>query len=182
MELTHNASSLKNNRAQQEHLLISSHQQRTLPKERELNETQVMLRQLREQLRAIKEASDICPTCGQRLPDAHKPPTEALEAEIISHEVRLCELRDAITKLQQEHQETLQKELSSFDDQISVLESRLTSIQAQGSGAFAAYQVSTQQKQQSSVKVAQLQAQLESYQSSQQAIQQGISTLSSELQ
>ena len=54
----------------------------------------------KNQLSAMKNIKDICPTCGQRLPDVHKPDTSSLEQEILDKDTKLKEILEILSDFQ----------------------------------------------------------------------------------
>lgn len=66
---------------------------------------------LRDEIYRIKSIKDVCPTCGQKLPNIHKPSTE-------SQEIALSNVGEKFEKLKSEHVElmnNLADELSKID-------------------------------------------------------------------
>lgn len=76
-------------------------------------------------LRAIK---DTCPTCGQHLPNVHKPDTSSQEALLFDINKKLNEATSNIMKCNKQHQEYVAQINNAFDDEITNLNSEALAI------------------------------------------------------
>ena len=70
----------------------------------ELNSLKVNKSSLEKELRKLQSIKDICPTCGQKLPDVHKPDTSSLETMLLEIEKDLSKKSLELNNLQQSYQ------------------------------------------------------------------------------
>lgn len=83
---------------------------------------------LRKDIARMKSITDICPTCGQRLPNVTKPDTSAKEAELAGLEGQLAELDRSIEEDSREFQDTLAGIDRDFNSRIAEMQARATSL------------------------------------------------------
>lgn len=81
------------------------------------------------ELHKIRNIKDVCPTCGQRLPDVHKPDTSVLETEVQDLQIRDNELKQQLNKLKLQCMEDVNATLHEADTQLSELKNKLTVVQ-----------------------------------------------------
>ena len=62
--------------------LYKQYQNNIGPVRQEKLEAETTIRNLQSEITRIKNTKDVCPTCGQKLPNAHKPDTSVQEAEV----------------------------------------------------------------------------------------------------
>ena len=62
--------------------LKNSYATTTLPQSKSLTELNATIAALNKQLIQMRSIKDVCPTCGQKLPDVHKPDTTSIENEL----------------------------------------------------------------------------------------------------
>ena len=83
---------------------------------------------LTREISKLQSIVDICPTCGQNLPNVHKPDTSAQEAALLEAQNKLAILNDSIAKCNQQHQEYITQINNAFNDEITNLRTSLSSI------------------------------------------------------
>lgn len=81
------------------------------------------------ELHKIRNIKDVCPTCGQRLPEVHKPDTSVLETEVQDLQIRDNELKQQLNKLKLQCMEDVNATLHEADTQLSELKNKLTVVQ-----------------------------------------------------
>jgi DNA repair exonuclease SbcCD ATPase subunit len=80
---------------------------------------------LKKEIAKLKTIVDICPTCGQRLPDVHKPDTGDLEAQLQQALSELSIVNENIAKCNNQHLEYIAQINSAFNDEITSVNSSL---------------------------------------------------------
>jgi DNA repair exonuclease SbcCD ATPase subunit len=83
---------------------------------------------LTKEISKLQSIVDICPTCGQNLPNVHKPDTSTLETALHEAQIKLATLNDSITKCNQQHQEYITQINNAFNGEITNLKTSLSSI------------------------------------------------------
>lgn len=83
---------------------------------------------LNKEIVRLKSIVDICPTCGQTLPNISKPDTKVQEDALYELQTELARITDNITKCMQQHQEYVNQINSAFNDEITSLNASLTSV------------------------------------------------------
>ena len=83
--------------------------------------------ELQKEIKKLQEIKEVCPTCGQRLPNVIKPSTISQEAELVAIERDLVVIEADILKCEQQHQIYLTQIEDAFRDELSTLESDLAS-------------------------------------------------------
>ena len=63
------------------------------------------LSELNKQLNQMRQIKDVCPTCGQKLPDVHKPDTTEVEQSIAILSNKLSSAKQEVQILEQKHRE-----------------------------------------------------------------------------
>ena len=93
---------------------------------------------IRKEIKQIENIKDVCPTCGQKLPDVHKPDTSSLVASIDSLNQQLQEMQKKLTDSQTTEQQRLQVlkqsheiKLSELTSSIRVMNDKLTMHRAE---------------------------------------------------
>ncbi len=81
--------------------------------------------ELKKEIKRLQEIKEVCPTCGQRLPNVIKPDTLIQEAELTAIERDLVILEADILKCEQQHQTYLVQIDNAFKDEMSSLENEL---------------------------------------------------------
>ena len=83
---------------------------------------------LNKEIARLKSIVDICPTCGQTLPNISKPDTKVQEDALYELQTELARVTDNITKCNQQHQEYVNQINSAFNDEITSLNASLASV------------------------------------------------------
>jgi DNA repair exonuclease SbcCD ATPase subunit len=86
------------------------------------------LSSLQKELTKLKSIKDVCPTCGQKLPDVHKPDTTDVENQIHECSNNIASLRDYISEEERIYESTKQQLTSKFAAQKAVLKNSLNDI------------------------------------------------------
>jgi DNA repair exonuclease SbcCD ATPase subunit len=83
---------------------------------------------LNREIAKLQAIVDTCPTCGQHLPNVHKPDTSTQEALVQETDKKLSEVKDNITKCNKQHQEYIAQINSVFNDEITRLNAAASDI------------------------------------------------------
>ena len=83
---------------------------------------------LKNQLTAIRNIKDVCPTCGQKLPNVHKPDTSEIETSINMIEANLQDVRNQITLFEQEYNTNYKLVKNAFLNKKSSIDLSYTDI------------------------------------------------------
>lgn len=82
---------------------------------------------LEKEITKLKAIVDTCPTCGQHLPNVHKPDTSAQESLLAERKVLKQQTLDSIARCENQHKEYVAQINAAFNDEISTLNVSLTS-------------------------------------------------------
>lgn len=82
---------------------------------------------LNKEIAKLKSIVDTCPTCGQHLPNVHKPDTSAQEAALQEAIAALDVVKNSIAQCNQQHQNYIAQINAAFNDEINNLNSSLAS-------------------------------------------------------
>ena len=82
---------------------------------------------LEKEITKLKAIVDTCPTCGQHLPNVHKPDTSAQESLLAERKTVKQQTLDNITRCENQHKEYVAQINAAFNDEISTLNTSLTS-------------------------------------------------------
>lgn len=95
----------------------------------------VEVNNLNREITKLKAIIDVCPTCGQHIPNIQKPDTSALEASLQSNIIALNTTKENITKCNNQHQEYLiqiekafKEELTALNNELNIAKQSLSSI------------------------------------------------------
>lgn len=80
---------------------------------------------LNKEIAKLNSIVDTCPTCGQHLPDVHKPDTREHEEALEASKIKRCEIQDSITKCENQHKEYVMQINAAFDGEITALNKAL---------------------------------------------------------
>ena len=80
---------------------------------------------LKKEIAKLKAIVDVCPTCGQHLPDVHKPDTSGLEAQLQQALAEFSANNENIVKCNSQHREYVAQINNAFNDEITSLNSTL---------------------------------------------------------
>ncbi len=76
---------------------------------------------LNKEITRLQSIVDICPTCGQNLPNVHKPDTSELEEALSKLTIELTSINNSILKCNQQHQDYIVQINNAFRDEITTL-------------------------------------------------------------
>jgi DNA repair exonuclease SbcCD ATPase subunit len=85
----------------------------------------ISITNLKNEITKLKSIVDICPTCGQHLPDVHKPDVSGQEALLQMALIELTTVNESISKCNAQHGEYVAQINSAFNDEITSLNSAL---------------------------------------------------------
>ena len=80
----------------------------------EMKSSEMMANSLYNEIKKLKEITDICPTCGQKLPNVHKVDTTDKEHELNAYRVKYTELKEKIRVMNEEMSEETSKIETTF--------------------------------------------------------------------
>lgn len=83
---------------------------------------------LKTEIEKLKAITDVCPTCGQKIPNVSKPDTSDKEKELSILNSSLEELNKEISLDSQEYREVLEEINNTFDANIKALQEKIASI------------------------------------------------------
>lgn len=81
---------------------------------------------LEKEIAKLKAIVDTCPTCGQHLPNVHKPDTSSQENLLVERKAVKQQTLDNITRCENQHKEYVAQINAAFNDEISALNTSLT--------------------------------------------------------
>ena len=76
----------------------------------------------RNQLSSMRNIRDVCPTCGQKLPDVHKPDTSEIESKISTYQEDLTKVQNDLSIFEKDYEDKHAEIKKSFLDQKSCLD------------------------------------------------------------
>lgn len=82
---------------------------------------EITIANLNKEITKLKSIVDTCPTCGQHLPDVHKPDTSEQENLLNGANASLREVKNNISKCEQQHKVYLKQIDDAFNDEITSL-------------------------------------------------------------
>jgi DNA repair exonuclease SbcCD ATPase subunit len=80
----------------------------------------------KKEIKKLQSIVDVCPTCGQHIPNVHKPDTSSLETELHEYNNALTKVVEELTQCETKHQEYLKQIDSAYKDELDVLNKELT--------------------------------------------------------
>ena len=80
---------------------------------------------INKEITKLKAIIDICPTCGQKLPNVHKPDTSSQEVLLQENTTALKVVLDNIAKCDKQHQEYISQINDAFNDELAALNKNL---------------------------------------------------------
>ena len=98
----------------------------------ELNSKKVKLEveisSLSKEISKLKSITDTCPTCGQHLPNVHKPDTSELEASLNEKQSELAAAKADIQKCNKQHDEYQSQIHSAFIEELTTVTNNISSF------------------------------------------------------
>lgn len=89
------------------------------------NKNDLQIANLNREINKLRAIVDTCPTCGQHLPNVHKPDTSQLEAELADCMQVKQQLAADIAKCDKQHAEYVTQINAAFNDEITSLNNSL---------------------------------------------------------
>ena len=89
---------------------------------------EVELSSLNREIKKLKAITDTCPTCGQKLPNVHKPDTSSLETQAQAKQTELNIAVENISKCNAQHMEYQLQINNAFSDELSNVNSEILSV------------------------------------------------------
>ena len=83
---------------------------------------------LQKEINKLKAITNICPTCGQKLPNVYKPSTEQQEQQLETNKQALTKVLSELEQCDLKHAAYLQQIDSAFADELSALTSEVTTL------------------------------------------------------
>ena len=83
---------------------------------------------IQKEINKLKAITDICPTCGQKLPNVYKPSTEQQEQQLETNKQALIKVLSELEQCDLKHAAYLQQIDSAFADELSALTSEVTTL------------------------------------------------------
>jgi DNA repair exonuclease SbcCD ATPase subunit len=89
---------------------------------------EVEISTLNKEISKLKAITDTCPTCGQRLPNVHKPDTSALEIALQTNQAELSLVQADIQKCNAQHTEYQAQIAAAFKEELTSTTNALTEL------------------------------------------------------
>ena len=90
------------------------------------NKIMLEISALKKEIDTLKAIKDTCPTCGQHLPNVHKPDTSVQEATLLAKRGDLGVVLDQISECDTQHQKYLEQIENSFKQELEQLTAAMT--------------------------------------------------------
>jgi DNA repair exonuclease SbcCD ATPase subunit len=81
----------------------------------------------KKEIKKLQSIIDTCPTCGQHIPNVHKPDTSSLEIELQRHTETLTSINEELARCEAKHQEYRVQIDNAFRDELNALNKEITS-------------------------------------------------------
>lgn len=91
---------------------------------------EVEINALNKEIAKLKAITDTCPTCGQHLPNVHKPDTRELEATLANNIACLNESNEDIQKCIKQHQEYQMQIAEAFKEELTNVTNAITTTKS----------------------------------------------------
>lgn len=85
---------------------------------------------LMREIQKLQAIVDTCPTCGQHLPNIHKPDTSQQEKLLIEAKAKQIEIRDSIAKCENQHKDYVAQINAAFSGEIAALNSSISNVRS----------------------------------------------------
>ena len=96
--------------------LKNSYDATTLPQSKSLTELKANIAALNKQLTQMRSIKDVCPTCGQKLPDVHKPDTTSIEHELEELREDACDIEATLKDYETSYNNNMKLVKQQFAD------------------------------------------------------------------
>ena len=90
---------------------------KALEKTKDKAEMEALVRVKTSEITRLKSVTDVCPTCGQKIPNVHKVDTTGLEQEVSTINEKVSQLKNEISQIEEE----CRKELKYISEEYSLL-------------------------------------------------------------
>ena len=91
------------------------------------NKIMLEISALKKEIDTLKAIKDTCPTCGQHLPNVHKPDTSVQEATLLAKRSDLGAVLDKISECDTQHKKYLEQIENSFKQELEQLTTAMSS-------------------------------------------------------
>lgn len=81
-----------------------------------ISDEKAEINSLNKEIVKLKNIKDICPTCGQKLPDVHKVDTSEMEQELETYEINLKQLQEQFDSEKEKQDAELKSLTSEYDN------------------------------------------------------------------
>lgn len=137
---------------------------------------------LSQEISKLKSITDICPTCGQRIPNVVKPDTRGKESQLEALNMQLDSVNIDIAKDNKEYQEAMRKINEGFDKEVCSLNSALLEAKENLRKANQELYNANSSKMALAQSVASLKAQKDNYDSNKARMKSNIQELASKIE
>lgn len=161
--------------------LLEEYNAKLTPVKEELIKTQTEIRSLEAEITKLESITDVCPTCGQKLPNVEKPSTVKQKASLAELKSRANQLTEKSRELEEAHKIDLTAAQSDMNAKVKELQ---TQVQSYSNQLWSLKDdiAQTQQKITSlQVNAAHDKAQLESLEASKQNLTQTLESLKAQI-
>ena len=93
--------------------------------------TELNVKNIKAEIKKLKDIIDTCPTCGQHLPHIHKPDTSYLEEQLVFAEARQADIYNNIIKCNKQHQEYLAQIDGAFGEELAMLNQQICNTKSE---------------------------------------------------
>jgi DNA repair exonuclease SbcCD ATPase subunit len=87
---------------------------------------EVEISNLNKEIARLRSIKDTCPTCGQHLPNVHKPDTSAQEAVLQEYQTDLTNVNNDLLKCNAQHKEYVSQINNAFKEDLGAVTSAIT--------------------------------------------------------
>lgn len=143
---------------------------------------QASIKSLEVEIRKLKSVTDICPTCGQKLPDVHKVDTTEQEKQLEEFKVALTQLNQGIQYLAAQESAEVDQVRGQFKQQLLEMANSLNDLRSSQSSLNRKINSYESEKQAQLSVVATAKARYESLETTKQALQQNINLAEAEVE
>lgn len=109
---------------------LTSYNNAKSEKEVEKATTEANIRNLKNEIIKLKSITDICPTCGQKIPGKQKPDTSVQENELNKLEDNVKILNESLSTLYNKHNEFIKQINEEHDTKINSYNEKVTKLKA----------------------------------------------------
>lgn len=136
---------------------------------------------LSSEIAKMKEITDICPTCGQVIPNVSKPDTSAKEAELDALNAKLANLNELIAEDNNDYRNALSKIENDFSSSIESIQTRISQMKEELRKLNQGLYALNNDKFSASQRLAEMKAKASSYNETKKRIEGTVADLSEKL-